>query len=76
MTVHVVERQGVYHAVISYKNESGKWSQKSKSTGFKVKNNKKNAEKKADEILEKFEKDYNNRSYNIDSDILFFGFYV
>lgn len=74
MTVHLVERKGIYHAVISYKNEAGKWSQKSKSTGFKVKNNKKNAEKKANAILEKFEKDYNNRCYNIDSDILFSDF--
>lgn len=74
MTVRLVKRGGIYHAVISYKNEFGKWCQKSESTGYKIKNNKKNAEKRAQKILHKFEMEYSNRNLNISSNILFSDF--
>jgi len=74
MTVHLAKRKGIYHAVISYQDETKKWRQKAQTTNLKVKGNKKEAEKIADEFLEKFEKEYNNRNFNVDANILFSDF--
>lgn len=75
MTVHLVERKGVFHAVISYKDERGKWCQKSKTTNLKAtKSNERKADKIKKEFLEQFEKEYNNRNFNIEANVLFSDF--
>lgn len=74
MTARLYERKGVYHVIISYKDEFGKWCQTSRTTGLAVKNNMRKAEKKQAEILEEFKRGYNNRICNVDSGILFSDF--
>lgn len=60
VTVSVQEKNGIYQAVLSYKNEYGIWRSKWRSTQIKVKKgNLKLAKEKAEEIRGKFEIDLN-----------------
>ena len=44
MTVTLKVRNGIYHLIISYKDETGKWKQKSETTGLRSPGNKRAAE--------------------------------
>ena len=48
-------RDGMYYAVISYKNELGQYKQKWITTGLKERGNKKAAQKILEEEIEKFQ---------------------
>ena len=52
---HLQEKNGVYYAVLSYRDASGKRKQPWISTGLPVKGNKKKAEKLLDELRKKYE---------------------
>lgn len=56
VTVSLQEKNGVYQAVLNYRDENNKRKQKWKSTGLTVKGNKKLAMQKAEEIKTDFEK--------------------
>lgn len=56
MTVSLQEKNGFYHAVISYYDKTGKRKQKWRSTGLSTKgHNKRSADKRAKEILSQYE---------------------
>ena len=52
---HLQEKNGVYYAVLSYRDAAGKRKQPWINTGLPVKGNKKKAEKKLDELRKKYE---------------------
>lgn len=52
---HLQEKNGVYYAVLSYRDATGKRKQPWINTGLPVKGNKKKAEKKLDELRKKYE---------------------
>jgi len=56
ITVSLQEKNGIYQAVLNYKDDTGKRKQKWKSTGITIKNNKKLALIKAIEFRLEFEK--------------------
>ncbi len=62
VTVSVQEKNGIYQAVLSYKNENGVWKSKWKSTQIKAKKgNLKLAQEKANIIKDNFENDLNSK---------------
>ena len=50
VTVSLQEKNGVYQAVVNYKDENGKRNQKWFSTKLKIRGNKKQAQAKAEKI--------------------------
>ena len=56
VTVSLQEKNGIYHAVINYKDDEGKRKQKWISTKLKVRGNKKQAQIKAEELRLNYEK--------------------
>ena len=67
ITVSLQEKNGIYQAVLNYKDDTGKRKQKWKSTGITIKNNKKLALIKAIEFRLEFEKNLNKKNENYDS---------
>ena len=59
VTVSLQEKNGIYQAVINYKDNEGKRKQKWISTKLKVRGNKKQAQAKAEELRLKFENQLN-----------------
>ena len=57
VTVSLQEKNGIYHAVLNYKDENGKRKQKWKSTGLAIRGNKKIASQKAEDIRKEFEQE-------------------
>lgn len=79
VTVSLHEKNGKYHAVINYKDDTGKRKQKWKSTHLPVKGNKKLAMQKAEEMRKEFEqelelKNKNNENNKVIKDILFIDY--
>ncbi len=78
VTVSLQEKNAVYQAVVNYKDNNGKRKQKWISTKLKVRGNKKQAQVKAEEIRQEFEKELSSskkRKNNIvKTDILFLDF--
>ncbi len=79
VTVSLQEKNGIYQAVLNYKDDNGKRKQKWKSTGLKVKGNKKLATAKANEFRMELEqelelKKLNNSKSKIFQDISFVDF--
>ena len=60
VTVSLQEKNGVYQAVINYKDNDGKRKQKWLSTKLKVRGNKKQAQAKAEELKLEFESKLNS----------------
>lgn len=58
ITGSLQKKMGKYYAVINLRDSDGKRKQKWLSTGFTIKGNKKNAEKRLREILNQFEKNH------------------
>ena len=54
VTASLQEKNGVYHAVLNYKDENNKRKQKWVSTGLQVKGNKRLAQEKLEEIKNSF----------------------
>ena len=77
-TVSLQEKNGKFHAVINYKDKSGSRKQIWKSTGLKIRGNKKLAMIKANEILQDFINEENSRNMesckNSFNEILFIDF--
>lgn len=76
VTVSLQEKNGVYQAVLNYKDNNGKRKQKWKSTGLAVRGNKRLALQKADEIRKEFEEELelislNHSKSKVIKDILF-----
>lgn len=72
ITASLQEKNNVYQVVINYKDINGKRNQKWKSTGLSIKgNNKRLANQKMQEILEKFKSELNNNDNNSSTDKLF-----
>ena len=79
VTVSLQEKNGIYQAVLNYKDDNGKRKQKWKSTGLTVRGNKKLALAKANEFRIEFEqelelKKLNNSKSKVIQDISFFDF--
>jgi len=60
VTVSLQEKNGVYQAVVNYKDENGKRNQKWFSTKLKIRGNKKQAQAKAEKIRQENELAYEN----------------
>lgn len=76
VTVSLHEKNGKYHAVINYKDDTGKRKQKWQSTHLPVKGNKKLAMQKAEQMRKEFEqelelKNTNNKDNEVIKGILF-----
>ena len=78
VTVSLQEKNGVYQAVINYKDKNGKRKQKWLSTKLKVRGNKKQAQAKAEELRLEFENELNVKQMKknniIKTNILFIDF--
>lgn len=78
VTVSLQEKNGVYQAVINYKDENGKRKQKWLSTKLKVKGNKRQAQAKAEELRLEFENELNTKQMEknniVKTNILFIDF--
>ena len=79
VTVSLQEKNGIYHAVLNYKDNNGKRKQKWKSTGLTIRGNKKLALAKANEFRLEFEqelelKKVNHSKSQIINEILFIDF--
>ena len=77
VTVSLHEKNGIYQAVLNYKDNNGKRKQKWVSTKLKVRGNKKQALAKAEEIKTEFENSLNSNSLskvNHTNNILFIDF--
>lgn len=78
VTVSLQEKNGIYQAVLNYKDNNGKRKQKWVSTKLKVRGNKKVALSKAEEIRVNFENELNSKTLEIKksqtTDILFLDF--
>ena len=57
-------KNGIYQAVISYKDENGKFKTKWQSTGLKEGTGKRRLEEKCKQILAEFEEEYNRKLYS------------
>ena len=76
VTVSLQEKNGVYQAVLNYKDDNRKRKQKWKSTELTVRGNKRLALQKADEIRKEFEEELelqtlDNSNSKVIHDILF-----
>ena len=76
VTVSLHEKNGKYHAVINYKDDTGKRKQKWQSTHLPVKGNKKLAMQKAEQMRKEFEqelelKNTDNKDNEVIKGILF-----
>lgn len=73
MTGSLKIKNGIYYAVINYKDNFGKYKQKWITTGLKERGNKKEAQRFLNEQLELFkpDNDYKNDVPLIDNDIIF-----
>lgn len=73
MTGSLKVKNGIYYAVINYKDNFGKYKQKWITTGLKERGNKKEAQKFLNKQLELFKPDenYTNEIPQIDNDIIF-----
>lgn len=60
VTVSLQEKNGVYQAVVNYKDENGKRKQKWFSTKLKIRGNKKQAQARAEKIRQENELAYEN----------------
>jgi len=60
VTVSLQEKNGVYQAVVNYKDENGKRNQKWFSTKLKIRGNKKQAQARAEKIRQENELAYEN----------------
>lgn len=65
-SVQTKKGRDMYYAVLNYVDENGKRHLKWKSTGLKIKGNKKLAKKKADELRLELETELNNSNDNIE----------
>ena len=78
VTVSLQEKNGIYQAVLNYKDNEGKRKQKWVSTKLKIRGNKKIALAKAEEIRVNFENELNSKTLEIKksqtTDILFIDF--
>lgn len=79
VTVSLQEKNGIYHAVLNYKDNNGKRKQKWKSTGLTIRGNKKLALAKANEFRLEFEQELelkkaNHSKSQIINEILFIDF--
>lgn len=70
VTVSLHEKNGKYHAVINYKDDTGKRKQKWQSTHLPVKGNKKLAMQKAEEMRKEFEQELELKNTNSTSHVL------
>jgi len=64
ITVSLQERNGIYQAVLNYRDENNKRKQKWQSTGLTIRGNKKLAMQKAEEMRVDFEKELSNKDNN------------
>lgn len=69
---HLEEKNGIWHMILSWADETGKRNRKSVSTGLTVKGNKKRAEDMLFETKKKYTGTANSRTYG--DDILFSDF--
>ena len=79
VTVSLQEKNGIYQAVLNYKDRNGKRKQKWVSTKLKVRGNKKQALAKAEELKTDFEKQLNMEFFkqfpaNTNNNVLFVDF--
>lgn len=79
VTVSLQEKNGIYQAVLNYKDKDGKRKQKWVSTKLKVRGNKKQALAKAEELKTDFEKQLNMEFFkqfptNKNNNVLFVDF--
>lgn len=79
VTVSLQEKNGIYQAVLNYKDKDGKRKQKWVSTKLKVRGNKKQALAKAEELKADFEKQLNMEFFkqfptNKNNNVLFVDF--
>ena len=78
VTVSLQEKNGLYHAVLSYRDENGKRKQKWKTTGLPIKGNKRLAMSKAEDIKKEFEQELSlsqSNKVNVEeNDILFLDY--
>ena len=70
VTVSLQEKNGIYHAVLNYKDENGKRKQKWKSTGLAIRGNKKIAMQIAENMRMEFEQELELSSNNSQSDVV------
>ena len=76
MTGSIQEKNGRYHAVVNVKGPDGKIKKKWKSTGLKVKGNKKNAEEFLRNYIIELEKEQNEREKSSKPDGILFADYI